>query len=215
MYLASAIVLLDLIKSKSNEYAEAFKDTKIEYGDGFYYNMVTNTIGIRGENEIGFIDAHRDEFTLDYVNKHYGAEFCIEDYDDFAFLHECGHAFEWLITTDKDKYHREHIVKRDMISRAIKNFNSELDTQSKFIDDIYHKINNIYNKKLYRFFKILYDNKIDKLSEKLDEHLDIYYNALDTIDWYYRGFDDESFADRFACENYEYIMDMMIRRENE
>lgn len=213
MNLEHAKALLESVKTISERYAEIFKDTKVEYRDFFGYNIGENTIYIRRYESEDIVSEHRDEFVIDYVNEHYGADLSYElDHDDFAFLHECGHAFQWLMTNNKEKYLQECRVQREGMNAMEQELDPVLVKHSEVINKTCKKINNICdkisNKKLlYRFFIKHYDKKLDELDTKVNKHFCIYLKVLDIIDGHYRRYPQESFADEWACENFEYVVE--------
>ena len=208
MKLRDAMRLLESIRTMSERYNKIFKDTKIEYGDSFGYNMKRNTIYIRKECPEDTLQEHREKFLLDYVNQRYGARFYTEDHDDFSFLHECGHAYDYLTTKNKDNYIKKHFANEKEMNIMKQNLESVIGTQMKIIKDIYEEMIDIYDNKLCKcnLFKEYYTEKLDELIVKVNEHFSICYNAVDTVDIRYRELDDESFADKWACENYNYAM---------
>lgn len=208
MHLKHAKSLLESVKTISGRYAEIFKDTKIEYGDNFYYHLGENTIYIRRYESDDMVTEHRDEFVIDYVNEHYGADLSYElDHDDFAFLHECGHALQWLTTNNKEKYLKENCLQIKKMNAIEQELNPFLEQHSEIINKTCEKIKKICNKKLYIFFKKHYDKKLDKLDTKVDKHFCIYLKAIDLLDEHYRKCPQESFADEWACENFEYVVE--------
>jgi hypothetical protein len=203
MNLEHAKNLLESVKNTSEKYAEIFKDTKIEYRDFFGYNMGENTIYIRRYESEDMVSEHRDEFVIDYVNEHYGAELSYEvDHDDFAFLHECGHALQWLTTNNKEKYVQESRVQREKMEIIEEELSPILEKHSEIINKTCKKIKKICNKKLYRLFAKHYDKKLNQLDVKVNKHFCIYLKVFDILDEYYRKFPQESFADEWACEQF-------------
>lgn len=213
MNLGHAMGLLESVKSISGRYAEIFKDTKIEYRDFFGYNTGENTIYIKRYESEDMTTEHRDEFIINYVNKHYDADLSYElDYDDFAFLHECGHALQWLTTNNKEKYLYECHVQREGMNAMQQELDPVLEQHLEIINETCKKVNKICNKisnkkLLYRLFAKHYYKKLDELDTKIDEHFCIYFKVLDIIDGHYRRFPQESFADAWACENFEYVIE--------
>ena len=213
MKLEYAKELLKSVIAISEEYEELFKDIKIEYGECFSYHTVDNIIYIREEKPDDIITDHREQFILDYVNKAYDSCFFDDEHDEFAFLHELGHAYYNLTTTDKEYDTMINYKKKEEMGAMMQEFEPYIAEHLIEANSIYKKMINICEKKLYKnkfCRKHYYDKKLTKLKEQKDRHMNCCYMAFDLIDERYREYTDESFADKWACEQHYEIVGQWI-----